>query len=100
MRAKRIKKLVDRIEALADSDDRKVEQAQKVEQMRRAAALDLHILCRSFVEELNQHPGQDPAPVRSSRIWRGDVPSRGPQSLPDQRSRAHPAGRIRKPARS
>jgi hypothetical protein len=55
VRAKRIKKLVDRIEALADSDDRKLEQARKIEQMRRAAALDLHILCRSFVEELNRH---------------------------------------------
>ena len=55
MRAKRIKKLVDRIEALADSDEQRLEQARVIEQMRRAAALELHTVCRAFVEEINRH---------------------------------------------
>lgn len=54
MQEKRLKRLAERIEALARKDEQLLEQVKRVEQMRRQAAVELHAVCARFVAELNR----------------------------------------------
>jgi hypothetical protein len=53
MKDDRLKKLAQNLDALAEKDDLLLRQTQEVERLRRAAALQLHTICRNFVEMLN-----------------------------------------------
>ncbi len=54
MHDKRLKRLVEHIEALAEKDNRQLAQVREVEQMRRAAAVELHGICERFVSSVNK----------------------------------------------
>ena len=54
MREKRLKKLAQRIEALAGKDEQVIEQTRRIEQMRRQAAVELHSVCARFAAEINR----------------------------------------------
>lgn len=54
MRQQRLKRFARNLEALAAKDDKLLEQTRHTEEVRRAAALDLHRLCRRFVQEVNE----------------------------------------------
>ncbi len=73
MQEKRLKKLVDRIEALAGKDEQAIEQAHQIEQMRRQAAVELHGSCARFVAEINRL-------LKDSRL-EFDPPEYGPESF-------------------
>ena len=53
MQEKRLKKLAQRMESLAEKDERLVQRALNIEQQRCQAAQELHLLCASFVAEMN-----------------------------------------------
>jgi hypothetical protein len=58
----RLKKLAERIEALAKKDESLIRRTREISSMRREAALELHAVCSHFVRNLNQllpHSGLD-----------------------------------------
>jgi hypothetical protein len=50
----RMKRLAQGIEALVDKDERLLSLSRQMDQVRRAAACDLHTICRDFVNSLNR----------------------------------------------
>jgi len=51
----RLKKLAEAIDALAKKDTALVEKTRQVSSLRRSAAVELHAICRNFVDGVNQH---------------------------------------------
>jgi hypothetical protein len=55
----RLKRLAEKIEALADKDERILRRAREIAELRRAAAADLYAICADFVNSVNRllpHP--------------------------------------------
>lgn len=50
----RMKRLAQHIEALVEKDERLLSLSREMDQVRRAAAIELHTLCRDFVQSLNR----------------------------------------------
>ncbi|MEX2264205.1 MAG: hypothetical protein WD696_19785 [Bryobacteraceae bacterium] len=51
----RLKKLARRIDALAEKDDRLIRKTREIAELRKGAAMQLHSICRGFVERVNSH---------------------------------------------
>ncbi len=49
----RLKRLAAHIDSLADKDAKALEQARRIEGMRKAAAVELHRVCEDFVDSVN-----------------------------------------------
>ncbi|MFN7992589.1 MAG: hypothetical protein U0Q18_03265 [Bryobacteraceae bacterium] len=54
MQKDRLKKLAERIDALAEKDERVIERAREIQELRSAAAHELHDICADFVRSLNE----------------------------------------------
>lgn len=50
----RLKRLAERIEALAEKDQRRQDQVREMGELRRRAAIELHAICADFVVSLNR----------------------------------------------
>jgi len=55
IRDARWKRLAARIDNLAEKDERYLRHAREIAETRRAAAVELYSVCRSFVDSINQH---------------------------------------------
>lgn len=49
-----MRRLAERIDALAEKDERLIERAREIDELRRRAALALHGVCADFVREMSQ----------------------------------------------
>jgi len=49
----RLKRLAECIDALADKDERSINYAREITELRRLAAAEIHAICTSFVDRLN-----------------------------------------------
>lgn len=78
-REARLKRLAQNIDALLEKDERMLRRAREVADLRRAAAADLHAICREFVGALNRLLAHsvvelDPA-VPGEDFFREDAPN-------------------------